>query len=326
MTSQYGPQYYGDWQVRPRVLPDEVQRETVRRVPTSPHEPTEVEAMRLTREEMESEALDRSSINSVEIDSDLDLLASRLAFLGDIKDEVVEHRLTTLGGLLRNAVMRETPRSSGRLARSTKYRIREVRPEYGGLEPGISVQSPRRDIDVALNPAGGKVGEETEKVLQIIQDATAHTNAVGRRYYYWYSVNKGSEPQGSLVRHYPPYANLVPWVRRSRIGGWIQSEDEIYETARYLSKRIYDVGITPNPYLARAYRKSLGLIQSTADDIGKELGLKLGDLPSVQSRAADNPLNRLRRNPRTTSMINTFTTINEPQQIIKPYEGMEWRD
>ena len=95
----------------------------------------------------------------------------------------VEEELRLLGEKLVREVYKNTPKGTGTLASSTKYRI----------------TSARRTI-----------GADPEWKLEIIQDATARQQGAvdpGKRYFYWYTVHHGIQPDGRLkrVRYFPGF-------------------------------------------------------------------------------------------------------------------------
>ena len=105
----------------------------------------------------------------------------------------VEEELRILGEKLVREVYKNTPKGTGTLANSTKYRIMPMREA---------------------------LGKAPEYTLEIIQDATAiQSGAVSpsKRYFYWYTVHHGLQPAGKLRQAKPPadkQGTLYPWVTK----------------------------------------------------------------------------------------------------------------
>lgn len=170
-----------------------------------------------------------------------------------------EDRLDSLGRKLVPIVKSNTPKSSGRLARSSRYRIiRKVDNE-----------------------------QVVEYELQIIQDAVAKaievtTGAprkarVSERYFYWYTVHHGLAPAGRLSNAFPPPESLQSWVMKT-LG--VTREDS-YLVALRVARKIHERGIKPNTYLLDSLKENIDLLQETADEIGKSIVLDLSRLPDI---------------------------------------------
>jgi hypothetical protein len=185
-------------------------------------------------------------------------LMATLADLYDAKKIQMQFGLTAqqelekLGRLLVGEVKRRTPRSTGKLARSTKFRI-----------------------ITGEDSATGNV----ERELQIIQDALSRQTTTGsRRYFYWYSVHHGLAPAGRLSNTFPPAENLLPWVRRTFPGA---DEKKTLRKARSVAFKIYKEGIPPNPYLQESVDVHMAEIQATANRIRQQIVLDLTTLPDI---------------------------------------------
>ena len=152
-----------------------------------------------------------------------------------------------LGPILNEWVRDETPVSSGRLKRSTHFRILSNSRITGlAAEPGVAVFTPDRGT------------LDTPYFLQILQDATARgVRSASKRYFYWYTVNKGSKPAGELGQHQPPAEHLKDWVKRSPMGTG-EDSDSIERIAESLSRKIFREGVEPNPYVAPCSREGAG--------------------------------------------------------------------
>ncbi len=165
--------------------------------------------------------------------------------------DLVEQELSRLGRILEDRVKANTPRVSGRLARSTRFRI---------------IRTVENETDVTYE-------------LQIIQDALANPRAsVRNRYFYWYTVHHGLRPAGRLKRTYPPPINLQNWVMRAK-GESIQDAPGV---ARKIAWNIFKEGIEPNTYLFDSLEQEQTEIQVTADKIAQDLAFNLNHLPEIQ--------------------------------------------
>lgn len=164
---------------------------------------------------------------------------------------VLEQELKRLGDYLVPEVKRRTPKTTGRLARSTHNRVVKRRLEGTG------------DIQYELH---------------ILQDATSIPNAkVSNRYFYWYTVHHGLKPAGRLKQVFAPYEALVPWVIR-KLG---TTQAKAKQVARSVAWKIYKEGIPPNPYLQDSIDDNLSAIQDTANRIGYAISLDLVRLPNI---------------------------------------------
>ena len=292
-------------------------------MPRIPHEPSATESAGLLAQALRGEAPLPENINFITAQSNLPRTVAILRQLREMLDSTIDSRLNYLKFYLVNAVREETPVASGRLRRSTHGRIIDVRREEQGQEPGL-----RFRFDSPPNLLG-ELPEFSEKVIQVLQDASPH-RAVSRRYFYWYTVNRGTRPQGALTRVAPPAANLIPWLRRpsTLLGQHITDPTEEYETARYLSKIIYERGITPNPYIDRAQVKALPVIQAVTEDLEKTIHtqitttLSLGQLPSIVDRGVTLELPGQRGyNPYTASMVETLDHARRPHIKVDPNDS-----
>ena len=179
----------------------------------------------------------------------------------DIFTDRVDKVYTKLGKILVDEVKKRTPVSSGRLRRSTKFRIvRGTRIERVG-EREFSVSRP------------------ADAQLQIIQDELARGDmAVSRRYYYWFTVTHGIAPKGKLTSAFPPPEHLLPWVRREfsvdQAGAKVASAK--------LSRHIGTEGTEPNKYIADAYHARIADIQQAAETLGVDITFDLSKLPSIE--------------------------------------------
>tara|TARA_Y100000034_G_scaffold31346_1_gene38353 strand:- start:126 stop:758 length:633 start_codon:yes stop_codon:yes gene_type:complete len=165
---------------------------------------------------------------------------------------IFQQELSLLGMKLVDEVKKRTPKSSSRLARSTKFRVRRIRDPFSG--------------DVLFE-------------LQIIQDALSVPKArVSQRYFYWYSVHHGLQPAGRLQKVFPPFENLVPWVIR-RFGSG--PEKEVKRRAKAVAFKIWKEGIPPNNYLVEAMEARRNDIQLAADRIQRDIMIDLTRLPDI---------------------------------------------
>jgi hypothetical protein len=179
--------------------------------------------------------------------------------------EKVDIVYTELGRKLVDEVKKRTPVASGRLRRSTKFRIvrgQGIVRQSGGLSsPG----------DLAFS-----VAQPQDAQLQIIQDA--RDLRMGQKYFYWYTVTHGIEPRGKLRGgKLPPWENLLPWVKirfsTDRTGSIIAS--------KRLSHHISKEGIEPNTYIADSYHARIGDIQLAAEKLGIDITFDLTRLPDI---------------------------------------------
>lgn len=166
----------------------------------------------------------------------------------------VEDELRLLGEKLVREVYSNTPKGTGALARSTKYRILPVRDAIG--------QQPYYQLD-------------------IIQDAraTRRSERLDNRHFYWYTVHHGMQPAGRLNRARPPSDMdnaLRPWVERV-----VPTLDPEYTTDA-IAWKIYKFGLQPNPYLENSFRNKQRDIEETQSKIGQTIQFDLTDLPDVQ--------------------------------------------
>ena len=166
-----------------------------------------------------------------------------------------EEELRLLGEKLVREVYKNTPKGTGNLARSTKYRILPMREA---------------------------IGKEPMYTLEIIQDATSiQSGAVspGKRYFYWYTVHHGLQPDGKLRQVRPPsvkQGTLYPWVTKV-----VPTLDPEYATSA-IAWNIYKFGLKPNPYLRISFNNKQQDISATQEKIGKAIIFDLNDLPDVQ--------------------------------------------
>ena len=159
--------------------------------------------------------------------------------------------LRLLGEKLVREVYKNTPKASGALARSTKYRILPTRSRLGG--------APTYQLDV-------------------IQDATGRQD-VQQRYFYWYTVHHGLQPAGRLRQARPPSDEkslLTQWTKRV-----VATLDPEYTTGA-IAWNIHKFGIKPNPYLRISFQNKQKDIQETSQKIGQAIIFDLNELPDVQ--------------------------------------------
>lgn len=195
----------------------------------------------------------------------LEVRATGLTELGEKIDNInrifrdrTDEALSTLGRILVEEVKRRTPSVSGRLRRSTHYRIERGSTIIRKGEKEFSVSRPE------------------DAQLQIIQDAVARgERAVANRYFYWYTVTHGIKPAGRLENMFPPPKNLTPWIKKrfTTKGGIVDS----IKLAHHISKE----GTEPNTYIADAYHARVADIQEAAERIGVDITFDLVKLPSV---------------------------------------------
>ena len=116
----------------------------------------------------------------------------------------------------------------------------------------------------------GNVAGQSSMTLQLVQDATK----LG--YQYAEAVRKGRRPGKA-----PPYKSLIGWVQ-TILG--IPHKDSP-RVAFAISMGIKMKGIQPNPYLENTLTQSAGLIQSAADQLGKQIVTDLnGGIHVLQER------------------------------------------
>lgn len=156
--------------------------------------------------------------------------------------------LAALGRFLVTEIRKATPKASGKLAKSTIFRINEVRT----------------------------TADELFYRLEFIQTALANPRArIGFQYPYMYTVHHGMQPAGRLTRAHPPFENLIPWVK-VRFGG---SESQVKRKAKAVAYNIYLKGIEPNTYLSDVVKRNERRIQQSADKIASDIVIDLERLP-----------------------------------------------
>ena len=150
----------------------------------------------------------------------------------DIFTDQVDRTYSKLGKILVDEVKKRTPVASGRLRRSTQYRI--VR--------GTSIIRQGEDEFVVSRPGDAQ--------LQIIQDSLARGNmALSERYYYWYTVTHGIAPKGKLTSAFPPAEHLLPWVQKK----FSLDATGARVASMRLSRHIGIEGTEPNSYICLLY-------------------------------------------------------------------------
>ncbi len=183
-------------------------------------------------------------------------IIEKLDSVGALYRDIFEQELTKLGRELVIEVKERSPKASGRLARSTKFRLLRQQDDSSG---------------------------DVEYDLQIIQDATSDPRArVSQRHFYWYTVHHGLKPAGRLNRTYPPSANLENWVRRVK-GSEIGSEADVKRIAKTIAWNISKKGIKPNRYLIDSMKAKEDRIQEAANKIGESILINMGFLPEVST-------------------------------------------
>lgn len=198
-------------------------------------------------------------------DMALEVRSTGLKELGENVDNInrifrdkTDQVLNTLGRLLVEEVKKRTPTVSGKLRRSTHYRIMR----------GSSI--------IRIGEKEFAVSRPEDAQLQIIQDAVARgERAIAKRYFYWYTVTHGIAPEGKLTNMFPPPKHLTPWVKKrfTTNGGVID--------AIKLAHHISEKGTEPNTYIADAYHARVADIQHAAETLGIDMTFDLTKLPSV---------------------------------------------
>lgn len=181
-------------------------------------------------------------------------MAEQVLNVGALYRDIFEQELTKLGKALVPEVKKRTPKASGRLARSTRFRLVRRQGDSSG---------------------------DVEYDLQIIQDATSIPRArVRERYFYWYTVHHGLKPAGRLRNVTPPAANLEDWVKRVK-GSEVATEAELKRKAKTIAWSIGQKGIKPNRYLIDTMRDNQDRIQEAANRMGESILINMGFLPEI---------------------------------------------
>lgn len=181
-------------------------------------------------------------------------MAEQVISVGALYRDIFEEELTKLGKALVPEVKSRTPKASGRLARSTRFRLIRQQDNIKG---------------------------DIEYDLQIIQDATSIPRArVKERYFYWYTVHHGLKPAGRLSNVTPPWENLQDWVKRVK-GSEVSTEAELKRKAKTIAWSIGKKGIKPNRYLIDTMRDNQARIQEAANRMGESILINMGFLPDI---------------------------------------------
>ena len=159
--------------------------------------------------------------------------------------------LDRLGREIVPIVRRYTPKSTGKLARSTRHRI------------------------LTRIDEGGEKGYD----LQIIQQATSNPLRGVSRYFYWLSLHHGLYPSGTLgpLHAPPPINNLLPWVQATLVTDPKRGGDR--GAARRIALKLMREGTDPNPYLYEALLEAQPLLDDAAREIGQAIAVDLTRLP-----------------------------------------------
>jgi len=178
-------------------------------------------------------------------------LEHKLEEAEDIINDRTRSVLEELGEYLKPKLEENTPKSSGDLARSTKYRIVEEKGPEGKF----------------LN-------------LELIQDAERRFQGVP--YHYWLTLHHGLKPAGRLSRIVPGGQHntekLEEWVERTLFPS---GPKDAKKKLRAVQAKIWREGIEPNDYIELTYRQNRDRIIATQERLGQEILTELFDLPSI---------------------------------------------
>ena len=122
------------------------------------------------------------------------------------------------------------------------------------MVPALKAETPVGASHHLRNYTVGEVkGRGQDQVLEIRQAAASR-----KGYFYGMAVRGGSRP------HFPPSAELIPWVQAVLGVNAKEAPGVAFLVARKISK----VGTKPNPYHARALAANMGNIQAIVEQEG----------------------------------------------------------
>jgi hypothetical protein len=161
----------------------------------------------------------------------------------------VQQVLSDLGRDLVPIVKRNTPRASGRLARSTMFRVIRRHTDSNSIEYELQII-------------------QTEKARQVRRSGE-------HPYFYWFTLNHGLHPSGKLRKARPPAQNLEDWVRRK-----ISPVDSLRVAFR-IAKAIEAKGIEPNTYLKDSMTEGRQYIQQASNQLNRDIIIDMENLPDI---------------------------------------------
>ena len=179
----------------------------------------------------------------------LEKLGDRFENAEAITKETVFEMLDELGAKLVPELRRNTPRSTGGAALSTRHRVIE-----SGSDTGVSMD------------------------LELIQ--RAKHSYQGTSYHYWYTLHHGLSPAGSLKQTYPASSrSLENWV--SKTFNIPKRTPAFKKKLKAIRWNMYKKGIEPNTYIQDTLDENRELIDEVSTKLGIQILEDVTTLPNV---------------------------------------------